>query len=144
MHDHSEWNQSYFPIFHLLLHLFQQWYQQMERIVQYMPILLWPFLLLLTLFFPMLPIVVLPTVTLVYHYGLQLYRTCVIPTPDQVLEYIHWLYSIVSGWWMRFVGRARGLDEDDDNGREIRIRKRTALAVSLATHAAGIGGNKRK
>jgi hypothetical protein len=110
-----------------------------------MPLILWPLILLLTLLFPMLPMVVLPAATLVYHYGAQMYRNFVIPTPERVMDFLMWLNHVVSGWWMRFVGRARlDPDEEDDASRVIRIRKRTALAVSLATHAAGIDGTKRK
>jgi hypothetical protein len=145
MHEHSEWNQSYFPIFRLFWRLLQQWYHQMEQLVRPMPLILWPSLLLLTFFFPMLPLVVIPLATLVYHYGAQLYRNLVIPTPERVMEFVNWIYHIVTGWWTRFVGRARldPCDEDDDT-RDIRVRKRTALAVSLAAHAAGVGGTKRK
>jgi hypothetical protein len=143
MHERSEWNQSYFPILHLVWQLLQQWYHQMERLVRPMPLILWPLLLLLTFVFPMLPLVVVPLATLVYHHGAQLYANFAVPTPERVLEFVHWIYHIVTGWWTRFVGRARW-NPDDDATQDIRTRKRTALAVSLATHAAGIGGTKSK
>ena len=130
------------PIFHFIWLLLLKWYDQLKRILQSVPILFWPVLLLWMWYMPLIPMVVLPTTTIVYHYTSHYYQYWVLPTPKRVLEMFDFIQSLVQNWWIRFVGRtttSTSCDDDDAKDRRehhmnVRTRKRTALAVSIAAH----------
>jgi hypothetical protein len=103
---------------------------------------------------PLIPIVVVPTTSIVYHYTRQYYQhVLVLPTPQRVREMYDYIESIVQQWWHRFIGGHRrsyyyyrnkdtisssfsssSSMTDPEYARIVRTRKRTALAVSIATN----------
>ena len=122
------------PVFHFLGVLLYQWWGLVRRTWYETPVTWWPLVLLLTWYQPLIPILVVPTWTMVLHYGKQYYSHLVLPTPIQVEEMFERIQSMVHHWWIRFVGRytTNGGNYDRvEHQRNVRTRKRTAIAVSL-------------
>ena len=124
------------PVFHFLGVLLYQWWGLVRRTWYETPVSWWPLVLLLTWYQPLIPILVVPTWTMVLHYGKQYYSHLVLPTPKQVEEMFERIQSIVHHWWIRFVGRYTTTTTTNDHDRvehqrNVRTRKRTAIAVSL-------------
>jgi hypothetical protein len=122
--------------------MIQEWYQQVQFLMVHVPLVVWPVVLVWTMMMPMIPLVVLPISTMVYQYGSIVYHNIVVPTPERVMEFMSWLHATIYHWWIRFVGRVTMTTNDNDGGGDaqcranIQTRRRTALALSIATKVA--------
>lgn len=122
-------------IIHFIYTIIQHYIQEVLQLISIIPMALWPMAMAIFITFPLIPILIVPIISIVLQYSTILYQNFVIPTPKHAMELVDWIYEAVDRWWTRFVGTAFQSSSSSSTSKDvIRTRTRTAIAVSLATN----------
>lgn len=106
LHEQSRYQMHWF--IGMLFAWLRHWFEGCKSILNAMPRVFWPVLVLLAMFMPVFSILVLPVSVLVYTNGKRVIKGIVVsvPTPKQAIEKVKQWMEYIKERWHRFVSGA--------------------------------------
>lgn len=102
----------------------RNWYWTVHGTLLLFPAFLWPIVIVMMIVMPVVPLLIIPITTAVYHRGHVLVAAVAeaVPTPTAALRWIRWITQKVRDWWNRFLAAGA------------RQRAPSVLAAAIAAH----------